>query len=140
LGLGEDLRERMRGFLREVRTAKGIEERRKVFEVLCQVCRGAAAHRDEALADAAAASVQRQAPAADVQDVAGMLDLLLLAGAAFAGEEPRSAWLRDRLTELAAQLPAPAAMRLRECLGEFRYVEPMANTFWARAELLSAAA
>jgi hypothetical protein len=107
--LGEDLRERMRGFLREVRTAAGTEERREVFQVLYQACRVAAAHRDEALADAAAAGAQRQAPAADGQDVAGMLDLLLLAGAALGDREQRSAWLRDRIAEL-ERIAAQSAM------------------------------
>lgn len=138
-GLGEDLRERMRGFLREVRTAAGTEKRHEVFQVLYQACRVAAAHRDEGVADAAAATLQQQASTADGEDVAGMLDLLLLAGAAFADEGRRSAWLRDRLAELAALLPAAAAARLRECLEELRHAAPVNAAVWARAEFISAA-
>ena len=138
--LDEDLRTQMLSSLQKLSAAPIAERRRDLLTMLEQACRVAAAHHDEALADAAAAGVQRQAHTAEDQDIARIVNLLVLAGAAIAAEDRRTAWLGNQLAELAGCVPATSAPRLKECLKELQHVAPVSAAFWARAEFLIAAA
>lgn len=109
---------------------------------LFDVCLIAASHRSEELADSIATIATRRAPSALTGEAAmALLQIILLASAAFENEEEWTAWTSDRLDRLAANLPCGDAIKtLYEHLVEVRKILPISLAATSRAEAVAAAA
>lgn len=109
---------------------------------LFDVCIIAVSQRSKELADSIATIVTRRAPSALTGEAAmALLQIILLASAAFENEEEWTAWTSDHLDRLATNLPCGEATKtFYEHLVEVRKVLPISSAVTCRAEAVCAAA
>jgi hypothetical protein len=102
----------------------------------------AAAQRNKDLANSIAAIALKRASLASTENEAmSVLQIILLASAAFENEEEWFTWTSDQLDRLAYNLPVGEATEtLREHLAEIRKVLPISSALTSRAEAIAAAA
>jgi hypothetical protein len=102
----------------------------------------AAAHRNKDLAHSIAATAVKRAPLASTGSAAmSILQILLLASAAFENEKEWSSWTKDQLTRLAYNLPTgEASETLRDHLAQIKKVLPISSAITSSAEAIAAAA
>lgn len=109
---------------------------------LLDVCLIAASHRSEELANSIATIAIRRAPSASTSEAAmALLQIILLASAAFENEGEWAAWTSGHLDRLANTLPCGEATKtFYEHLLEVRKVLPISSAVTSRAEAIAAAA
>lgn len=102
----------------------------------------AAAHRNRDLANSIAAiALKRASLASTANEAMSLLQILLLASAAFENEEEWFTWTSDHLVQLAYNLPAGEATEtLHAHLAEIRKILPISSALTSRAEAVAAAA
>ena len=117
---------------------KGREYRGRLFDV----CLIAASHRSKELANSIATIAIRRAPSAITSEAAmALLQIILLASAAFENEGEWAAWTSDHLDRLANALPCGEATKtFYGHLVEVRKVLPISSAVTSRAEAVAAAA
>jgi len=117
---------------------KGREYLGRLFDV----CLIAASHRSKELANSIATIAIRRAPSAITSEAAmALLQIILLASAAFENEGEWAAWTSDHLDRLANALPCGEATKtFYGHLVEVRKVLPISSAVTSRAEAVAAAA
>ena len=115
---------------------------RKHLDRLFDVSLIAASHRSKDLANSIATIANRRAPSAVTGEAAmAILQIILLASAAFENEGEWVAWTSDHLDRLANTLPCGEATKtFYEHLLEVRKVLPVSSAVTSRAEAAAAAA
>ena len=117
---------------------KGREHPNRLFDV----CLIAVSHRSKELANSIATIAVRKAPSAVTGEAAmALLQIILLASAAFENEREWTVWTSDHLDRLANILPCGEATKTFNWhLVELRKVLPMSSAATSRAEAVTAAA
>lgn len=109
---------------------------------LLDVCIIAAAHRNKELARSiSATALARASHSPSGKASVAILQVLLVASAAFEREDEWHAWIEDQLASFASRLPhGEATQTLLEHLNEIKKVLPVTLSIYSRAEALACAA